>query len=59
MISGLAQAANAFQDKEILNLATNAADFIHKELYQSKTGTLLRSYRSGPSNIEGFLDDYR
>ncbi|KAI7852213.1 hypothetical protein BDC45DRAFT_513720 [Circinella umbellata] len=58
MISGLAQAANAFQDKEILNLAVHAADFIHKELYESKTGTLLRSYRSGPSDIEGFLDDY-
>ncbi|KAI9490676.1 hypothetical protein BDB00DRAFT_836882 [Zychaea mexicana] len=58
MISGLAQAANAFQDKEILKLATNAADFIQRELYKQQTDTLLRSYRAGPSDIEGFLDDY-
>ncbi|KAI8142713.1 spermatogenesis-associated protein 20 [Fennellomyces sp. T-0311] len=58
MISGLAQAANAFQNKEILKLATDAAEFIHQELYVTKTGTLLRSYRSGASDINGFLDDY-
>ncbi|KAG0163150.1 spermatogenesis-associated protein 20 [Apophysomyces sp. BC1015] len=58
MISGLAQAARVFRDQQILKLATDAAKFIRKELYQPDTNTLLRSYRQGPSTIEGFLDDY-
>lgn len=59
MISGLAQAYQAFQDPRILELAKEAAQFIHKKLYQPDSKTLLRSYRLGPSNIEGSLDDYR
>lgn len=59
MISGLAQAYQAFQNPNILDLATGAADFIHEQLYKPDTKILLRSYCSGPSAIEGFLDDYR
>ncbi|KAI8081745.1 uncharacterized protein BX664DRAFT_341183 [Halteromyces radiatus] len=58
MITGLVKAYQALQDPSILELATNTADFIHKELYQAKSNTLLRSYCQGPSTIEGFLDDY-
>ncbi|KAF7721534.1 Spermatoproteinsis-associated protein 20 [Apophysomyces ossiformis] len=58
MISGLSQAAQVFGEQSTLDLATDAARFIHKELYQPNTNILLRSYRHGPSTIEGFLDDY-
>lgn len=59
MISGLALAAQTFKDKPTLDLAIKAADFIHKELYDSQAHVLRRSYRDGPSNIAGCLDDYR
>ncbi|CDS12674.1 hypothetical protein LRAMOSA04860 [Lichtheimia ramosa] len=58
MISGLALAAQTFKDKPTLDLAIKAADFIHKELYDSQAHVLRRSYRDGPSNIAGCLDDY-
>lgn len=59
MMTGLVKAYQVLQDPAILDLATNTADFIHKELYRSDSKTLLRSYCQGPSAIEGFLDDYR
>ncbi|SAM00820.1 hypothetical protein [Absidia glauca] len=58
MMTGLVKAYQVLQDPAILDLATNTADFIHKELYRSDSKTLLRSYCQGPSAIEGFLDDY-
>lgn len=58
MISGLANAAQALQDQNIHQLAEKAALFIKKSMYKEETATLLRSYREGASNIEGFLDDY-
>ncbi|CAO3595692.1 unnamed protein product [Absidia cylindrospora] len=58
MITGLVKAYQVLQDPAILDLASNAANFVRKELYQSNTKTLLRSYCQGPSTIEGFLDDY-
>jgi len=58
MISGLAQAAQALQDREIHKLAERAALFIKKNMYKEDSSTLIRSYREGASNIEGFLDDY-
>ncbi|KAF7723650.1 Spermatoproteinsis-associated protein 20 [Apophysomyces ossiformis] len=59
MISGLAQAYQVLGDQEMLDLALRAAQFICRELYREDTKTLLRSYRNGPSNIQGFVDDYR
>ncbi|KAI8391400.1 spermatogenesis-associated protein 20 [Radiomyces spectabilis] len=58
MISGLAQAGVALNDPTMLTAATNAASFIMNQLYDKETNILLRSYREGPSSIEGFLDDY-
>lgn len=59
MISGLAQAYQVLGEKPILDLATNAADFIRQKLYDPASHALLRSYRTGPSAIQGCLDDYR
>lgn len=59
MISGLAVASQALDKPEYRELAIAAANFIKSNLYQPETGILLRSYREGPSDIEGFLDDYR
>jgi uncharacterized protein YyaL (SSP411 family) len=58
MITGLVHAYEALQDKEILNLAIEAAEFIHKELYNPTTHVLSRCYCQGASDIEGFVDDY-
>ncbi|KAI8328880.1 spermatogenesis-associated protein 20 [Chlamydoabsidia padenii] len=58
MITGLVKAYQVLQDPAILDLATNTANFIHKQLYRPDSNTLLRSYCQGPSTIEGFLDDY-
>lgn len=58
MISGLAHAAQALQDPSIHKLAEKAAMFIKANMYNEKSATLIRSYREGASNIEGFLDDY-
>ncbi|KAJ8655568.1 hypothetical protein O0I10_008854 [Lichtheimia ornata] len=58
MISGLAQAARILDDSSMLELATRAATFIRNNLYDESKKTLLRSYREGPSSIDGFLDDY-
>ncbi|KAG2175483.1 hypothetical protein INT43_001130 [Umbelopsis isabellina] len=58
MISGLAHAAQALQDPSIHKLAEKAALFIKANMYNEESSTLIRSYREGASNIEGFLDDY-
>ncbi|KAM3588494.1 hypothetical protein VKS41_000938 [Umbelopsis sp. WA50703] len=58
MISGLANAAQALHDPSIHKLAENAALFIKAKMYKEESATLIRSYREGASNIEGFLDDY-
>ncbi|GAA5798382.1 hypothetical protein HPULCUR_003784 [Helicostylum pulchrum] len=58
MITGLVHAYEALQDRQVLQLAINAAEFIYRELYNPTTHTVLRSYCQGPSDIEGFIDDY-
>ena len=67
MISALAKGAQVLggeaekDDEErerLLRLATRAAEFIERELYDAVTGTLYRSWREGRSNIEGFAEDY-
>lgn len=44
--------------KIYLAAAEKAAVFIKKELYNSKSHTLLRIYREGPGSVQGFADDY-
>jgi len=43
---------------EYLTVATRAAEFIARELYDASTGTLFRSWREGRSSIGGFAEDY-
>lgn len=58
MITGLVHAFEALQETSILELATRTAEFIYKELYNTSTNSLYRSYCNGPSDIGAFLDDY-
>ncbi|CEP13031.1 hypothetical protein [Parasitella parasitica] len=58
MITGLVHAYDAVQDEEIIKLAVEAAEFVYRELYDPTTHILLRSYCNGPSDIQGFVDDY-
>jgi uncharacterized protein len=58
MISALARAAQALDDRNYLAAAQRAAGFIHTRLYDAKTGALLRRYRAGDAAIPAFVDDY-
>ncbi|KAI0088897.1 hypothetical protein BDY19DRAFT_890358 [Irpex rosettiformis] len=59
MISALSKASEVLPsyEKRAIELAENAAAFIHKHLYDSTTGELRRSYREGPGP-QGQADDY-
>jgi uncharacterized protein YyaL (SSP411 family) len=48
----------ALQPKEYLEAGEKAATFIKTKLYNEKTKRLTRSFRDGPSQAPGFLDDY-
>jgi uncharacterized protein len=58
MISAFAQAGAVLEEPRYAGAARRAADFVLARLYDSGAGTLLRSYRAGPSGIPGFLEDY-
>ncbi|RHZ77167.1 hypothetical protein Glove_184g16 [Diversispora epigaea] len=58
MISGLSQAYSALRDEKIRDLAENAAKFIKSNMYDKGRNILLRSFKDGPGNVEGFVDDY-
>ncbi|KAI9274771.1 Six-hairpin glycosidase-like protein [Phascolomyces articulosus] len=58
MISGLSQAGRIINEPEFISLAKRTATFIRANMYNTETGVLIRSFREGPSTIEGFLDDY-
>jgi uncharacterized protein YyaL (SSP411 family) len=58
MISAFARAAQVLDDPRYLAIATQAANFVRSNLYDSSGKILYRSYREGRSNIEGFADDY-
>ena len=66
MISALAKGAQVLGDKTYLVVATRAANFIRRELYDEKTGILYRSWcdpstgpgTSGCGAIAGFAEDY-
>jgi len=56
MISSLAYGARVLGEERYLKMAKKASAFLLKEL--KKDGRLLASYRKGPSDIQGFLDDH-
>ncbi len=58
MISAFARASQTLGDATYLATAQRAAGFIRQHLYRNADGILLRSYREGPSQVEGFADDY-
>ncbi len=47
MISGFAKAAQVLQESEYAQHAMDAAQFVHKYLYNSQSGCLLRSAYKG------------
>jgi hypothetical protein len=56
MISSLAHGYQVLGDQRYLEAAEKASTFISKNLF--KEGRLLASYRQGPSDIQGYIDDY-
>jgi uncharacterized protein YyaL (SSP411 family) len=58
MISAFARASQVFNDPGYLEAASKAADFLKQKLYRAETNTLLRSYRQGASDVNGFASDY-
>jgi uncharacterized protein YyaL (SSP411 family) len=58
MISAYARGAQVLDDSDYLEAATRAAMFIRKELYDAARKVLVRNYREGRSEVEGFADDY-
>ena len=59
MISALARAYYVLRDPKYRELAESAAKFIESQLYDPDKKKLLRSFREGPGDVEGFVDDYR
>ena len=58
MISAFARGAQVLGDADYLEAATRAATFLREQLYDASRKILLRNYREGPSEVEGFADDY-
>jgi uncharacterized protein YyaL (SSP411 family) len=58
MISAFARASELLEEPSYLEAANKAADFVRQKLYRVDTNTLLRSYRQGASDVNGFASDY-
>lgn len=58
MIGSLAKGYQVLRDPKLLERALASLNFIKNNLYNPERKQLLRSYRLGPSNIDGFADDY-
>jgi uncharacterized protein YyaL (SSP411 family) len=58
MISAFARAHQVLDDPAYLEVATRSATFVRGNLYEAKSGGLIRSYRQGASTVKGFVDDY-
>ncbi|MEY2497079.1 MAG: hypothetical protein QOD12_635, partial [Verrucomicrobiota bacterium] len=58
MISAFARAAQILDDPQYLDAATHAATFICTQLFDDSRRILVRNYRDGRSEVEGFADDY-
>jgi uncharacterized protein YyaL (SSP411 family) len=57
MIRALAYAGRVFNERNLIELAANAADFLLRH-HRREDGTLMRASRDGVVKYEGFLDDY-
>jgi len=57
MIAALAQGGWVLQNREFIEAAKKAADFILEKL-KSREGRLFHRYKEGQADIGGFLDDY-
>jgi len=58
MISAFARGAQALDDPGYLEAATRAATFVRTQLYDESRKILVRNFREGRSDVEGFADDY-
>jgi uncharacterized protein YyaL (SSP411 family) len=58
MISAFARAAQVLDDVGYLEAATRAATFVRTQLYDASKKILVRNFREGRSEVEGFADDY-
>jgi uncharacterized protein len=58
MISALAQAGMVFKDKNYIDVATQAAEFVRAHLFDKKTGKLYRRIRGEHAGIAAGLGDY-
>jgi uncharacterized protein len=58
MISAYSRAAQILNDPVYLETATRAATFVRAQLYDESRKILVRNYREGRSEVEGFADDY-
>jgi len=58
MISAFARVGAALNDARYVRTAANAARFIRTHHYDSKSGTLRRSWNEGTAQIPGFAEDY-
>ena len=57
MIAALSKGASVLKEPTYLKSAEKAADFVVKNLRDSK-GKLLKRYRNGDAGLDGHLDDY-
>ena len=58
MIAALAQAGQAFDRPELIDMARRAADTLLEHMRDADAGTLLRRLRGEDAGIDGFLEDY-
>jgi uncharacterized protein len=58
MISAFARAAQVLNEPVYLDAAARAASFAQKNLYDGSRKILVRNFREGRSQVEGFADDY-
>ena len=58
MISAYARGAQVLSDPAYLEAARRAAMFVRTQLYDEAKKILIRNYREGRSEVEGFADDY-
>ncbi len=58
MISAFAHGAQVLGDRGYLEAATRAATFVRTQLYDQSRKVLVRNFREGQSEVEGFADDY-
>jgi uncharacterized protein YyaL (SSP411 family) len=58
MITAFAKGYQVLRDEKYLNAANRSADFVRKNLYDAKEQILIRAWREGAVDIEGFAEDY-